>query len=232
MTCMGAWSSHPTPNGSRPMYGLVDPFYEGCAAAIEPGHIWCDQPVYLPARHGLKIARVNPSDDSNLDYTVCGPTAEIFNHPPVQSLRMESSEGAVIAKTKRDRPVIVIGGTHAAEFSRTKGRASHAEIAMVVPIYGSDQYDEHVRRRMQIYDFTNVFYLPAHSALGFDEGFARLDHIQPIAQSHLSKHRGLKLAGEAFDALTEWLTAFLTGLKQTDSIIDEYRLMITDTAQE
>jgi hypothetical protein len=208
------------------MHGLVDPFYEKSGPAIEPGQIWCDQPVYLPARHGLKITRVNPKDDSNLTYKVGGRTAEIFDHPPVHSLKMESTEGAVIAKVKRDRPVVVLGGKSASEFSPSRGRARHAEIVMVLPIYGADQYEEQVRKRMMIYDFTNAFYLPADSSLGFDEGFARLDHIQPISEAHLSKHRGFKLAAEALDLLHEWFMTFLTNTKPTDSIIEDYRHMI------
>jgi hypothetical protein len=35
------------------VYGWIDPFYEPAAAAIEPGHIWCDQPLELPPRHAL-----------------------------------------------------------------------------------------------------------------------------------------------------------------------------------
>jgi hypothetical protein len=211
------------------VHGLIEPFYEACASAIEPGHIWCDQPVYLPARHGLKIARVDPEDDSTLDYEVSGRTAEIFSHPPVKSLGMESTEGAVISKTKRDRPVIVVGGTNASDFFPAEGKASHAAIVMIVPVYSGSRYDAQIRRRMQIYDFTNVFYLPAEPTLGFTEGFGRLDHIQAVAQAHLSKHKGLKLAGEAFDALTEWLTTFLTGTKPADSMIEDYRRWVIES---
>ncbi len=208
------------------MHGLIDPFYEKCSAAIEPGHIWCDQPVYLPARHGLKVTRVDPNDDSNLEYEVGGRTSEIFNHPPVHSLKMESTEGAVIAKVKRERPVIVLGGKSASDFSPSKGQARHAEIVMVVPIYGADQYDEQIRKRMMIYDFTNAFYLPADPSAGFDEGFARLDHIQPVLEGHLSKHRGLRLADEALDALQEWFMTFLMNMKPADSMIEDYRRMV------
>lgn len=210
------------------MHGLIEPFYEACEKQIAPGHIWCDQPVYLPARHGLRVTRVDPKDDTKLDYEVCGRTAEIFNHPPVSSLSMESSEGAAVVKTKRDRPVIVLGGLHASEFFVAQGRATHAEIAMVAPVYGADQYDEQIRKRMRAYEFTNVFYLPADSGLDFDEGFARLDHIQPVAQAHLSKHRGMRLAPEALDALHEWLSSFLTGLAPADSMFDEYRRMLRE----
>ncbi|HUN77421.1 MAG TPA: hypothetical protein VMU32_00715 [Solirubrobacteraceae bacterium] len=214
------------------MHGLIDPFYEACEKAVEAGQIWCDQPVYLPARHGLKITRVNPEDDTELDYAVGGRTAEIFAHPPVHSLKMESNEGAVIAKTKRERPVIVLGGGSASEFQPRQGRARHAEIVMVVPVYGADQYDEHTRRRIRGYEFTNAFYLPESRELGFEEGFARLDHIQPVIENHLSKHRGLRLSQDALEALQEWLMTFLTGRQPADSLIDFYRRTVLTEGDE
>src|SRR5829696_7307728 len=67
------------------MYGYIEPFYEAAAAAREPGHVWADQPVYLPPRHGLKLTRVNPQDDRDLDFEVVGRTADTFNHAPVQT---------------------------------------------------------------------------------------------------------------------------------------------------
>jgi hypothetical protein len=94
---------------------------------------------------------------------------------------------------------------------------------IVDTIYGSDQYDEHMRKRISIYDFTNAFYLPADPLFSFDEGFARLDHVQPVSEQHLTGHRGFKLAPEALDALQEWLMTFLTNTKPADSMIEDYR---------
>jgi hypothetical protein len=54
-----------------------------------------------------------------------------------------------------------------------------ADVVMVIPVYGADQYDERTRRRISYYEFTNLFYLPADTALRFEEGYARLDHVQP-----------------------------------------------------
>lgn len=169
----------------------------------------------------LKIERVDPQDDRHLEFTVCGRTADTFNHPPVKSLRLESSEAAVVAKTKRNRPVIVLGGTTATEIRPVSTRL--AETVMVVPIYGADQYDEHTRRRVSYYEFTNAFYLPACDGPRIDEGFARLDHTQPVRQTHLVEHRGLKLSADALDALVEWFVAFSTNRQLDDSLILEYR---------
>ncbi len=209
------------------MFGWIEPFYEEASPAIEPGHIWSDQPIYLPPRHGLKIERVNPEDDRELDFRVCGRTADTFDHPPVQSLKLESSEAAVIAKTKKNRPVLILGGTSATEL-RPRG-IGLADVVMVVPVYGADQYDERTRRRISYYEFTNAFYLPAHGGT-FDEGFARLDHVQAVTQANLVRHKGLKLSADALDALVEWFVGFSTNRLPDDSVIRDYRReMLTES---
>lgn len=203
------------------MYGFIDQFYEQADAKIEQGHIWSDQPIYLPPKHGLKISRVDPQDDRSLDFEICGRTADTFRHPPIHSLGLESSEAAVVAKTKRDRPVVVLGGTSATDL---KTRSSQfAGVVMVLPIYGFDQFDERDRRRASAYEFSNVFYLPEHKSPSFDEGFARLDHVQAVARDKLSRHRGLKLAADALDALLEWFVRYTTGRGPEDSLVLEYR---------
>jgi hypothetical protein len=203
------------------MHGWIDPFYEPAAKAIEPGHIWCDQPIYMPPRHGLKITRVNPDNDTDLDYEVCGRTFDTFDHPPIHSLKLESTEGLVVAQTKRNRPVIVLGGTAATELRPSDTR--HVDSVFVVPVYGADQFDAHVRRRISYYDFTNAFYLPEWARPEFEEGFARLDHAQAVSQSSLTDHRGLKLASDALDALVEWFVGYATGRLPDDSIILDFR---------
>lgn len=203
------------------MYGWIEPFYEVAGKAIAPGQVWSDQPIYMPPTHGLKIERVDPQDDTNLKLTVVGRTLDTFNHAPIKSLGLESTEAAVVARSKRNRPVIILGGQSATEV-RPRG-TTLAETVMVVPVYGADQFDDHTRRRMAYYEFTNVFYLPASKEHGFAEGFARLDHVQPVKAAHLTNHRGFKLASDALDALIEWFMAFTTGRMPDDSLILDYR---------
>lgn len=203
------------------MHGLIVPFYESAEKSIEPGHIWCDEPIYMPPRHGIKIGRVNPENDADLDFEICGRTADTFSHPPIHSVRLESTEALVAAKAKRNRPVIVIGGTSATEIK--PGTTNVADTVMVIPVYGADQFDEHTRRRISYYEFTNAFYLPTHDAPPFDEGFARLDHIQSVSQNKLTSHRGIKLSSDALDALVEWFIAYTTGRLPADSLILGYR---------
>jgi len=83
------------------------------------------------------------------------------------------------------------------------------------------QLDE--RERIAYYEFSNAFYLPASEKPPFAEGFARLDHVQPVSQAHLVNHRGLKLSSDALDALVEWFVAFSTGRIDEKSIILDYR---------
>lgn len=164
---------------------------------------------------------MNPKDDRDLELEVSGRTADIFNHPPVHSLKLAHGEAALVAKTKGRRPVIILGGSGATEIKPTS--TQHADIVMAIPVYGADQYDEHDRRRMAYYEFTNVFYMPAHAAPRFDEGFARLDHVQPVFTSRLVEHRGLKLAPDALDVLVEWFMAFTTNRQLDNSMILDYQ---------
>jgi hypothetical protein len=76
---------------------------------------------------------------------------------------------------------------------------------------------------MAYYEFTNVFYLPACEPLRFEEGFARLDHAQPVLVNHLARHRGLKLSEDALAALVEWFMAYTTDRIPEDSLILAYR---------
>lgn len=149
----------------------------------------------------------------------------------MHSLHIESTEALVVSKTKRNRPVIVLGGRRASNVMARSDRATHTDTAMVVPVYGADQFTEAMRRRIAHYDFTNLFYLPACPALSFDEGFARLDHAQPVDVKHLSKHRGLRLSSDAVDALVEWYVAYATERAPDDSIIIEYRRAMLESTE-
>ena len=205
------------------MHGWIEPFYLASEQAVEPGEIWCDQPIGLPPRHGLQITRVTPEDDRKLKFAICGRTADISDHPPVHSLQLDSTEAIVVAKAKRNRPVIVLGGRGASAPTADADSATPTATVMVVPVHGAGRHTEAMRRRIARYDFTNLFYLPSCPALGFEEGFARLDHAQPVDVEHLGGHRGLRLAPDALDALVEWYVAYATERAPEDSIILDYR---------
>jgi hypothetical protein len=203
------------------MDGVID-YFEPAEATHEPGQIWCDQPLYLPPKHGMKFTRVNQDDDRQFDFEIAGRTQDTFDHPPINSLKLESTEGAVLAKTKWERPVVIVGGSGASDV-RPRGAPTHLDILWAVPVYGSDQYEEDTVRRIRMYDFKNLFYLPASASPPFEEGYARLDHAQPVRRHLLRNHRGLKLTDDALAALREWLVAFSTGKIEQDSLILQYR---------
>ncbi len=203
------------------MDGVID-FFEPADATYDLGQIWCDQPLYLPPKHGVKFTRVSQEDDRDFDFELTGRTSDTFDHAPINSLKLESTEGAVLAKTKWERPVIIVGGSGASDV-RPRGTPTHHDILWVVPVYGSDQYDEDVVRRIRMYDFKNLFYLPASESPAFDEGYARLDHAQPVRRDLLRGHRGLKLTADALAALHEWLIGFSTGKIEPESLILQYR---------
>jgi hypothetical protein len=203
------------------MDGVID-FFESAKPTYEFGQIWCDQPIYLPPKHGVKFTRVNQKDDRDFDFQLTGRTDDTFDHPPINSLKLESTEAAVLARTKWERPVIIVGGSGASTVTPRES-PTHHDILWTVPVYGSDQYSEDVVRRIRMYDFKNLFYLPPSGSPAFKEGFARLDHAQPVMRGHLRKHRGLKLTDDALAALHEWLVAFSTGRIEEDSLILQYR---------
>lgn len=213
------------------MDGYIEPFYEAAQREHEPGHIWTDQPLYLPPRHGLKISRVDPKDDRHLDYEIVGRIDDLFNHAPVHSMRLESSEAPVVGVAKRDRPVIILGGTAASDIAQRDGKPTHHDIVWAVPVYRTEHYDEDIRRRIQRYDFRNFFFLPEDKNRGFKEGFARLDHAQPIMRGMLRSHRGMKLSSDALDALREWYVYFTTDQVDPESLIFDYRKSQTAAAE-
>lgn len=208
------------------MHGFIEPFYEAVEKEerkLAPGHVYADQPVYLPPKRGLTISRVDPQDDRRLNYELGGRTDEIFSHAPIKSLDLPSNEGLLVANTKRNRPVIVLGGTRGQEVMAGHDRARLLDAAICVPVYGGDQFRAGMRERIRAYEFENFFYLPADAGLKFDEGFARLDHAQPILRTQLRAHRGLKLSDEALEALAEWYIYFVTGQIDEGSLLLAYR---------
>jgi len=116
------------------VHGWIDPFYERARPAVEPGQIWCAQPIALPPRHALKLGKVDPKDDTKLRFRLGDRAEDSFGHPPIHSLGLRSDEALVVAKARRDRLVIVLGGMAGparAEVGEGGGSASGADAAGV-----------------------------------------------------------------------------------------------------
>jgi hypothetical protein len=86
------------------VFGFIDPFYKAIGPSErskEAGHIWIDQPIYLPPKYGLRITSVDPGDDTKLNFRVVGRTDDMFSHPPIKSLGLESTDAAIVARAKK-----------------------------------------------------------------------------------------------------------------------------------
>lgn len=208
------------------MHGLIEPFYE--AARIGPqevvarGDIYEDQPMYLPARHGLRLKKIDPTTEEILDLEIVGRTDDIFIHPPLKRFNLRDGEAFILATAKLHRPVVVLAA-EGMDLLAGPDVARAARSLLCAPIYGGDQFSESMRKRVRAYEFPNLFYVPESKLPIFQEGFVRLDEIQAIRRDHLRRRRHARLSSDAMAALEEWLYYYLTGRIQTDSLIMLYR---------
>jgi hypothetical protein len=209
------------------VHGLIDPFYEpapkGQPNNIQRGQIYEDQPVYVPARWGLRITRVDPMDDRNVSFEITGRTEDIFSHAPlVGPPPLADGEAFIVGKAKLRRPVIVVAG-EGFELLAGPQVAKPSDTFLCAPVYGGDQYPEEMRKRVRAYEYSNFFYLPESKAPLFREGMLRFDHIQAIRRDHLRNRARAQLTADALLALQDWLYHYLTGRLSADSLIGEYR---------
>lgn len=209
------------------MHGVIDPFYVPAATGnpdmIQRGEIYEDQPMYLPARWGIRLHNFDPTEARDPDLHITGRTEDIFiNHPPLPRYRLEVGEAFVLGKAKWARPVVVLAG-EAVDLLAGPGEARPSDTFLCAPIYGGDQFSEEIRSRVRAYEFSSLFYLPASKVPVFDEGFVRFDHLQSIRRSNLRRRKAAMLSSEALLALEEWLFHYLTGRLPEDSLIGMYR---------
>lgn len=209
------------------MHGLIDDFYEAAPdqnpVAPRPGDIYTDQPIYLPARHGLRLSNFDPTDESDIDFEITGRTEDIFNHPPLKKYDLPHGEAFILGRAKLRRPVIIVA-KEGSELFPGPDVARVAGTVVCIPAYGADQLSVHQRERVRAYEFPNLFYLPQSSSPPFDEGYARLDHIQAIRINLLRpKTTRTRLSDDALQALQEWILHFLTGRLPKDSLLEIYR---------
>jgi hypothetical protein len=205
------------------LHGLIEPFYGRlleASAVSGRGQIYEDQPIYLPMKWGLRVKRTDPTTDRILESEITGRSEDIFNHPPVTSPKVASSEGLIVGKAKLRRPVLVLAEPG---FELAGNHVRQSEGFLCAPIYGADQFDESIRKRVRAYEFANLFYMPASSSPPFDEGFLRFDHLQTIRRDVLKRRRDLILSDDALAALEEWLFHYLTGRLPQDSLVAAYR---------
>jgi hypothetical protein len=209
------------------VHGLIEPFYDeapkGQPNKIQRGQIYDDQPVYMLARHGIRITRVDPMDDRNVEYEITGRTEDIFSHAPlVGPPPLADGEAFIVGKAKLRRPVIVLAG-EGFELFAGPNVAKPSDTFVCAPVFGGDQYEEEMRKRVRAYEYPNLFYLPESKVPLFREGMVRFDHLQAIRRDHLRNRARAQLSADALLALEDWLYHYLTGRLSSDSLISLYR---------
>lgn len=207
------------------MDGLIDPFYVPAPGEqhhlISVGDFYLDQPVYLPPKYGIRINSVTPRDELD-DIEITGRTQDLYNHPPVQQLKLGRDEALVVTLSKRNRPVLVLaepGGNPLAG----PDVVANAQTWLCAPVYGGTQFSAQVRESIRAYKYPNLFYLPESTSPSMKEGFLRFDHLQAIPTNDLTRRMPAKLSEEALEAAHEWLYFYLTRRLPHDSVIAEYR---------
>jgi hypothetical protein len=141
--------------------------------------------MYMPAKHGIRITRVDPMDDRKVEYEITGRTEDIFKHAPlVGPPTLADGEAFIVGRAKLRRPVVVLAG-EGFELFAAPNVARASDTFLCAPVYGGDQYEEGMRKRVRAYEYSNLFHLPESKVPLFREGMVRFDHLQAIRRDHL-----------------------------------------------
>ena len=207
------------------MIDLFGEFYRGVpqpeARQLNRGQI-CWAPVgYLSSRlQSIALRSYDPQDERRNVYSIATHDpgdSSLFDHPPVHEIRLQNDEALIINKTKR-RPVIVMSQRNQ---DWPVAGARLAERGLVcLPMYSFHADDtQEFRNRIRAQEYPWWLYLPERSPFPL-EGFARLDRIQTIEQTHLTPTRRA-LTDDALWFASEWLRYYLT--EEIDEFLLEYR---------
>ena len=214
------------------MVDLVEDFYRRVTAAesrrFDRGQIcWAPIPYLSSQIENVSLESYDPRDESRNRYSVRrsepNDTA-LFNHTPVHELRLESNEELLITKTKR-RPVIVTSQRN--EFWQLGGVRLAERGRVCLPMYSFHPDDSDVfRERVRAQEYPWWIYMPEQ--FDFREGFARIDRIQTVEESHLRPTRNA-LTEDALWFVSEWLRYWCT--EEIDPVLLEYRQELLQSLQ-
>ena len=186
------------------------------ARSVEQGHI-CLAPVfYLDAR--LRALRHNdPAREERSLYRIVEEPEDLFNHAPIHEVHLRRDEELLVTRAKK-RPVVVAKAP--VEWEPGRGRLKERSV-ICLPAYSFHATDsEEFRSRVNAIEYPAWIPLPADNALGFKEGFIRLDRMQAIEHSQLAP-MGIALTEPAERFISEWARYHLTG--QIDPFLLEVR---------
>lgn len=214
------------------MVELVGEFYRHVtqieSRQLDRGQI-CWGPVrYLSSQvQCVTLTSYNPLDERLNAYSMSTHEPDepsVFDHPPVHELRLQSNEALLVDRAKR-RPVVVMSQKN--ESWPTAG-ARLAERGLVcLPMYSFHPNDsQEFRRRIWAQEYPWWLYLPEH--LSLLEGFARLDRLQTIEETHLQPTL-YALTDDALWFASEWMRYYMT--EEIDEFLLEYRQELIESLQ-
>ena len=206
------------------MVELVGDFYRRVTAIearqLDRGQI-CWAPVHFLSSQIISVALVSsdPQDERRNRYAILPSRINdrlLFNHSPIHELSLPSDEEMLVNRAKR-RPVIVVSLEN--DFWQLGSDRLVDRGVLCVPMYSFHDRDSgEFRDRVRAQEYPWWLYLPGTP--GFNEGFARLDRLQVIEQSHLQPMSSA-LTDDALWFVSEWLRYYVTG--DVDEVLREYR---------
>lgn len=207
------------------MTELIGEFYRRVAPIearqLERGQV-CWGPIsYLSSRlQHIDLGSYNPQDESRNRYSISSSDPDVpstlFDHQPVHELRLQNDEALLVNKAKL-RPVVVMSQRN--EYWPLGGARLAERGLLCLPMYSFHPNDSsEFRQRIQAQEYPWWLYLPENSQ--FREGFARLDRLQTIEESHLRSTQQA-LTEDALWFVSEWLRYYLT--EEIDPMFLEHR---------
>ena len=206
------------------MVELIEEFYRQIepveARQLDRGQI-CWGPVLYLSRNiqTASLASYDPEDERRNRYAILSSKIDdplLFDHTPIHELRLQNDEELLVNRAKR-RPVIVMSQK---TYHWPSGGGRLADSGRVcIPLYSFQNNDSaEFRNRIRAQEYPWWLYFPASH--GFREGFARLERLQVIEESHLQPRLNT-LTDDSRWFVSEWLRYYLTG--DIEQMLLEYR---------
>ncbi|MCY4653095.1 MAG: hypothetical protein OXC95_08020 [Dehalococcoidia bacterium] len=195
------------------MVELIAEFYRSVepleARQLNRGQICWGPVLYMSTQiQSVALASYDPEDERRNRYAILPSEPDdeaLFNHMPVHELRLQNDEELLVNRAKR-RPVIVVSQKNQ-DWNMGGTRLSERGL-VCVPMYSfQDSDSSEFRSRIKAQEYPWWIYLP--EGRGMREGFARLDRLQVIEESHLQP-RFSALTDDALWFVSEWLRYYMT----------------------
>lgn len=195
------------------MVELIEEFYRSMepveARQLSRGQICWGPVLYMSSQiKSVALASYDPEDERRNRYAILQSEPDdeaLFNHTPVHEMRLQNDEELLVNQAKR-RPVIVVSQKN--HFWNMGGARLSERGLVCLPMYSfNDSDSSDFRSRIKAQEYPWWLYLP--EGLGMREGFARLDRLQVIEESHLQP-RLRTLTDDALWFVSEWLRYYMT----------------------